>query len=177
MSKYTFDPTVYNSSDNKPISAVLEKELSRRGVLKRGGALAAFTALASLGLTGCNDDNSDDVITPPPSGLSLGFESIAGSKTDAVSVPAGYTAQVLAPWGTPLNDQAAEWKEDGTNTSEDQLNATGMMHDGMHFFPLDGSSTEGLLCMNHEFIDQNRLHPAGATVDILPALKDGDSYS
>ncbi|KEQ18201.1 PhoX family protein [Endozoicomonas numazuensis] len=164
MSKHTFDPTVYNSSDNKPISAVLEKELSRRGVLKRGGALAAFTALASLGLTGCNDDNSNDAVTPPPSsGLSLGFDSISGSKTDAVSVPAGYTAQVLAPWGTPLNDQADEWKDDGSNTSEDQLNSTGMMHDGMHFFPLEGSSAEGLLCMNHEFIDQNRLHPAGAT--------------
>ncbi|WP_062263886.1 PhoX family protein [Endozoicomonas arenosclerae] len=163
MSKHTFDPTVYNSSDNKPISAVLEKELSRRGVLKRGGALAAFTALASFGLTGCNDDNSDDVTPPPSSGLSLGFDSIPGSKTDAVSVPAGYTAQVLAPWGTPLNNDAADWKDDGSNTSEDQLNATGMMHDGMHFFPLNGSTTEGLLCMNHEFIDQNRLHSNGAT--------------
>ncbi|WOG28557.1 PhoX family phosphatase [Endozoicomonas sp. 8E] len=160
MSKYTFDPTVYNSSDNKPISAVLEKELSRRGVLKRGGALAAFTALASFGLTGCNDDDSDDVFS---SELSLGFDSITGSKTDAVSVPAGYSAQVLAPWGTPLNDLAADWKDDGTNSSTDQANATGMMHDGMHFFPLEGSSTEGLLCINHEFIDQTRLHPNGAT--------------
>lgn len=161
MSKNTFDPTVYNSSDNKPISAVLEKELSRRGVLKRGGALAAFTALASVGLAGCNDNDSD--VVTPPSRLSLGFESIPGTKTDAVSVPPGYTAQVLAPWGTPLNDKAAEWKDDGTNTSEDQANATGMMHDGMHFFPLEGSSTEGLLCINHEYISQSRLHPNGDT--------------
>ncbi|WP_062263889.1 PhoX family protein [Endozoicomonas arenosclerae] len=161
MSKHTFDPTIYNESGNKPISAVLEKELTRRGVLKRGGALAAFTALASFGLAGCNSD--DDSETTAPADLTLGFQSIAGAKLDAVALAAGYKAQVLAPWGTPLNDSANAWADDGSNTSQDQLNAVGMHHDGMHFFPLGDGTSEGILCINHEYIDQDALHPNGDT--------------
>ncbi|MCV5263559.1 DUF839 domain-containing protein, partial [Escherichia coli] len=81
------------------------------------------------------------------------FDSIPGSLTDAVSIPQGYIAQVLVPWGTPLNAQGSAWKNDGSNTSSDQLNALGMHHDGMHFFPLNDSTTDGLLCINHEYID------------------------
>ncbi|MRI31838.1 dTDP-glucose 4,6-dehydratase [Endozoicomonas sp. OPT23] len=164
MSKFTFDPTIYNKSDNKPISTVLEKELSRRGVLKRGGILAAFGAVASTGLVGCDSSSSSSNSTTPASqdsSLTLGFDSIPGSKLDSVAVPSGYSAQVLAPWGTPLNSNANPWKIDGSNTSDDQLNSVGMHHDGMHFFPLEGSSTEGLLCVNHEYIDRKALHPEG----------------
>ena len=37
----------------------------------------------------------------------------------------------------------------------------GMHHDGIHFFPLDGSSTRGLLVMNHEYTDDGLLHADG----------------
>jgi secreted PhoX family phosphatase len=36
-----------------------------------------------------------------------------------------------------------------------------MHHDGMHFFPLAGSSTRGLLVLNHEYVDQVLLFPDG----------------
>ncbi|MGJ8581615.1 MAG: PhoX family protein, partial [Psychromonas sp.] len=97
--------------------------------------------------------------------LSLGFESIPGSKTDGVLVAAGYSAQILAPWGTPLNSTADEWKDDGTNSALDQANSVGMHHDGMRFFPLDGSSSDGLLCINHEYIDKDALHYTDAPRD------------
>jgi hypothetical protein len=38
-----------------------------------------------------------------------------------------------------------------------------MHHDGIRYFPLDGSSTNGILCINHEYLDRNALHPAGPT--------------
>ncbi|WP_250132451.1 PhoX family protein, partial [Vibrio crassostreae] len=44
-----------------------------------------------------------------------------------------------------------------------QANALGMHHDGMHFFPLDGNSNDGLLVINHEYIDQKALHANGPT--------------
>ena len=161
MSKDTFDPTKYNNSNNEPFAAVMERELSRRSILRAGVGMAAVGMLSSVGLTGC--DSSDSAVETPTT--KLGFESIPGAKLDAVVVPKGYKAQVLAPWGTPLNDFAQEWRADGSNSALDQANSLGMHHDGMHYFPLNGSSTDGLLCINHEYIDQKALHPTGPTKD------------
>lgn len=161
MSKETFDPTRYNNSSNEPFSAVLDQHISRRNLLKGGAAFTALTMFSSFGLSGCGGSDNDDSSEK----LSLGFDSIAGSKTNAVTVAAGYSAQILAPWGTPLNSLADEWKDDGTNTAWDQANSVGMHHDGMRFFPIDGSSTDGLLCINHEYIDRDALHYDGAIRD------------
>jgi secreted PhoX family phosphatase len=168
MSKATFDPTRYNPTSSKPFSTLLEGEITRRRILKRGCGMAALSVFSGLGLSACS--GSDDPAMQQGSagqGLAtrLGFDSIAGARLDAAVVPDGYTAQVLAPWGTPLNSLANPWRDDGSNTSVDQLNAVGMHHDGMHFFPIDGSATDGLLCINHEYIDVNALHSAGPTID------------
>lgn len=167
MSKETFDATRYNRSNNKPFEEVLEASLSRRSILKGGLGISAMTAFGAFGLAGCNSSSSGSSVSSA-SGVSsavLNFESIPGSLTDAVSIPSGYTAQVLVPWGTPLNAQGNAWKNDGSNTGTDQLNALGMHHDGMHFFPLNDNTTDGLLCINHEYIDENALHPNGPTVE------------
>jgi secreted PhoX family phosphatase len=80
-------------------------------------------------------------------------------------VPEGHFAQVLAPWGTRLfsvsshGDIIHPFKQDGTNSHIDQLHSVGQMHDGMHYFPLD--DTQGILCMNHEFINNKNLHEDG----------------
>ncbi|AZG72120.1 PhoX family protein [Shewanella livingstonensis] len=177
MSKATFDPTRFNNSKNTPFNEVMDNHLSRRNFVKRGLGLSAMTAFGGFGLSACGSDNDTAAETPttPPtaptptaptkSSAVLGFESIAGSKTDAVAVAAGYSAYVLAPWGTPLNSKAAAWKADGSNTAIDQENSVGMHHDGMHFFPLNDSADDGLLCINHEYIDQDALHPTGPTFD------------
>lgn len=169
MSKATFDPTHYNPSSNPPFSTILEREISRRTLLKRGCGMAALSVFGGLGLSACSDsaDTTDVLMDDASNNFTsrLGFDSIMGSRLDAAVVPEGYRAQVLAPWGTPLNSRANSWREDGTNTSEDQLNSVGMHHDGMHFFPIDGSSTDGLLCINHEYIDTDALHPNGQSID------------
>ena len=184
MSKATFDPRKYNQSSNPSFSEILDVNLSRRSVLKGGASMAVMGMISALGLSACgshydnnfNDDNkSNDNTNPPPineSEATLGFISIPGSLTDAVSVAAGYTATILAPWGTPLNSKASPWRADGQNTAEDQANAVGMHHDGMHFFPLNDEETSGLLCINHEYINQGFLHPNGASYEDPNAEKN-----
>lgn len=154
MSKTISDKVVRNDAGNTPFSAILEVQLSRRTVT-RGGLSAALALLTGTSLSACGGSDDEP--------LKLGFSSLANSMTDGCVVPPGYVAQVLGAWGTPLNDSAAEWDRDGKNTSRDLLNSTGMHHDGMHYFPLDGSSSEGLLVVNHEYIDEKALHPAGPT--------------
>ncbi|MDF2487872.1 MAG: hypothetical protein K0S77_494 [Pseudomonas sp.] len=173
MSRDTGDNLDRNLSGNLPMASVMDAYLSRRTVM-RGSLGAAIAMIAGTGLTGCFDggsDSDDDPVVEPPvtepelPKLALGFTSIPGSRTDACVVAAGYSAYVLAPWGTPLNGNASAWKADGSNTSVDQANAMGMHHDGMHFFPINGSSDDGLLAINFEYIDADALHPAGPTTD------------
>ncbi|MFO6424729.1 PhoX family protein [Motilimonas sp. KMU-193] len=175
MSKEIFNPTRFNKSDNPDFDQVLEAHLSRRKILKGGLGLGAMATMGVFGLAGCNSSGggSSTVVgseTPAPSVPSassarLGFNSIAGSKTDAVSVPEGYIAQVLAPWGLPIMAAGSAWASDGSNNATDQANAMGMHHDGLHFFPLNEQGDDGLLCINHEYIDQNALHPDGSDKD------------
>ncbi|MBJ2145207.1 PhoX family phosphatase [Vibrio sp. IB15] len=165
MSKETFDSTRFNKSNNKPFEEVLEANLSRRNVLKGGLGISAMTAFGAFGLGGHSTANAATMQATgaQKSTATLAFESVKGSLTNSVVVPKGYTAQVLVPWGTPLNKQGNPWLKDGTNNAQDQANALGMHHDGMHFFPLDGNSNDGLLVINHEYIDQKALHANGPT--------------
>ncbi|WP_060492712.1 PhoX family phosphatase [Pseudomonas sp. NBRC 111140] len=179
MSRDTGDNLDRNQSGNLPMANVMDAYLSRRSVM-RGSLGAAIAMIAGTGLTGCFDgggSDHDDPVTEPPvteppvtepevPKLALGFQPIPGSRTDACVVAAGYSAYVLAPWGTPLNSNGNPWKSDGSNTSTDQANAMGMHHDGMHFFPINGSSEDGLLAINFEYIDTAALHPAGPTTDV-----------
>ncbi len=168
MSRETGDNLQRNHSHNEPMDRVVDRYLSRRSVL-RGSLGAAIAMMAGVGLSGCLD--KDGRPRPPqpqptqPDPLRLGFDSIPGSRTDACVVPPGYSAYVLAPWGTPLNSAARAWQADGGNSADDQANAVGMHHDGMHFFPLNGSAEDGLLVVNYEYIDQKALHPSGPTRD------------
>lgn len=168
MSRSISDKVNRNVSENTPFSLVLEKNLSRRKFMQ-GSLGAALLSATGLGLAGCGGSDSDSDSTPgtgggeTPAKVKLGFDSLPNSMTDACVVPAGYTAQVFAAWGTPFDSNGQPWDKDGNNTSRDLLHSTGMHHDGMHYFPLEGSSTEGILVLNHEYIDEKALHPAGPT--------------
>lgn len=177
MSRASGDNLNRNTSGNLPMASVMDAHLSRRSML-RGSLGAAIAMIAGAGLTAGFDSHAAEPSSPsalPPAAkpagaahpgkLTLGFDSIRGSRSDACSVAAGYSAYVLAPWGTPINSKARPWQADGRNTADDQANAMGMHHDGMHFFPIAGSSEDGLLAINFEYIDVAALHPAGPTTN------------
>ena len=155
MSKEIEDHRVLNPGTNEPFAAVLERHVSRRSVMRGGLGLAAASMLGFGGAAQALAASTNQKKTP----LSLAFESIAGSRTDAVVVPEGYTAQVLVPWGTPLAGEATDWSGDLAMTAERQAQSVGMHHDGMHGFPLDeeSASRRFVLALNNEYIDQQAL--------------------
>jgi secreted PhoX family phosphatase len=53
-----------------------------------------------------------------------------------------------------------EFRVDASNSASDQALQAGMHHDGMHYFPLNGSS-HGLLAVNHEYLDEGLLFHDG----------------
>lgn len=166
MSQFDLDDLPSNLSDNEHFQSVVDRAVSRRGFLKSGLGLgaAAFLAapLAAEAATrahqhmGAGYGNNG-----PRKAPKIGFAPVAISTSDAIVVPPGYSAQAFAAWGDALFPDSPAWKPDGTNTGADQARQIGDNHDGMHFFPLNGkSSQEGLLVMNHEYCNYEYLFGA-----------------
>ena len=178
MAKHDLDPNyldpnyepVVNHSSNTPFHQVLAARMQRRTVMK-GSVGAALASVMGLGLAGCGSDDDDDNGSSTggsSANTDLGFKAVAVSSDNEVVVPEGYSSVAFLPWGTPITGSYPEYKADGTNTGADQEQQVGMHHDGLYFFPIDqkaggNSSTEGLLVMNHEYINQSALHANGPT--------------
>jgi uncharacterized protein len=139
-----------NTSSNKDIHAVSDPA---RRVLLKGSVAAGISSLFAPWLTGCATSGAR---------ARLGFTSVPAASTDTLVVPPGYTAQPIAAWGEPIgiSGMLPSFKEDASNTAAEQAVQMGMHHDGIHYFPLDGSR-RGLLVMNHEYTDDGLLHPDG----------------
>jgi secreted PhoX family phosphatase len=139
-----------NPSSNPSIHEISSP--SRRTLIGGGLGAAAVGLLAPL--TAC--------ASTPVAGPLLGFRSVPVSRADAVSVPEGYRAQVLAPWGEPVGLTAGSpaFRRDAANSAAEQEAQMGMHHDGIHYFALDGSE-RGLLVMNHEYVDEGLLFTDG----------------
>ena len=144
-----------NTSSNPSFDSVLQARLSRRGLLRSGVGSVGTVVLGGVGLTACG--GGDDAVAAPaaPEAKLLGFSAVSKSLTDAVVVPAGYTASVIYALGDPLTAATPAYKNDGTDA--DFENRAGDHHDGMEWFGLDTSgkpsvtaTDRGLLAMNHE---------------------------
>ena len=178
------DEPLCNTSNNPSFEQVLSARMSRRGVLK--GSLGASIALMFGGaLSACGggggSSGSGGGGTPAPRSL-LGFDAVPVSDADTIVVPSGYRSQPLAMWGEPISAHFPAFNPIA-NTGADQGHQMGSHHDGMHFFPIEGqdpyegSSTDGLLVMNHEYVEPRFMHASAVGVALsrsaVPPLTDG----
>ena len=139
--------------------SIHEVSLPARRTVLRGGAAASLAALLAP-LAGCA---GLDLGSPLPAGPKLGFKGIPVGMGDALVVPEGYVASVIAAWGEPVGvpGRTPAFRFDGSNSADDQAVQMGMHHDGIVFHPLNAQGTRGLLAMNHEYTDDGLLHPGG----------------
>mgnify|MGYP002040171698 FL=1 len=147
-----------NPSANPTIHEVSDPA---RRVLVRGGLAAAVAGLFGP-LAGCASTAAGGSGAVAGLGRAIGFKGIAMAAVDQVVVPEGYSAQVLYRWGDPTGVAGSmpAFKTDGSNSADDQALQAGMHHDGMAFFPIEGSN-RGLLVLNHEYVDDGLLHVDG----------------
>ena len=170
-----------NTSDNIHFRDILEQHITRRSLIAKTASGAAALALAST-LTGCgNDKDSSNNVTPPtptpePTDPNkkpekLTFKPVAKNLNDIVTVPEGYEATVLYAMGDSINPAYAEWNDNAVPSGPSFQYRSGDCHDGMSYFGLNTTnknydpkaSENGLLVMNHEYINPTFLHPKGPT--------------
>lgn len=169
------DEPVCNRSNNPFFGDIVANRVQRRQVLQGGiaAAMASFFAAPTLNLISRS--------AKAQGSSKLGFKAVPISQTDSIVLPEGYKAQPIATWGTPITGSYPEFKLE--NTGAEQAMQVGSHHDGMHFFPIEGqdpyegSSEEGLLVINHEYVEPRFMHVAavGATGDddFYPVNEDG----
>lgn len=181
---YEVDNSGIEPISNPSSNATFIEVLTQRRQFLKGSLSTAVAAFMGAGLIGCGGDdkngnkNTSSSLSSNSSAVSsssssaaplLGFAAIATNRADSIVVPAGYTATPFVPWGTPLTGSLPAFQPDASNSGADQEQQVGAHHDGVYFFPMDAkttnaSSNEGLLVMNHEYIDPNLIHPQGQTL-------------
>lgn len=169
-----FETEVSNTTHNPHFADVLKTYMERRGFLK--GALGAAVGVALAGNAGdllaketpveelekaFLENASKNIGLPLPTRPT--FQPVSTARTPGVTVPAGYTARVACKWGEPITGAYPAFKADRSNTGAEQEQQIGQHHDGMHLFGLAGfdPNRRGLLAINHEYIEQSYLFPAG----------------
>jgi secreted PhoX family phosphatase len=150
-----------NPSTNPSLEDVIGVALSRRRVLKMGGAAASLGFLASLGgaaVAEARPGGGRRHRTPRPARPLIGFTSVplpSVAQLD-LTVAEGYTAKVLYAWGDPVSNGPA-FLPDASQTWVEQEQQAGMHHDGIAFFAFNDD--RGLLAINHEYCDPGLLFP------------------
>ncbi|MEO0433791.1 MAG: PhoX family phosphatase [Cyanobacteria bacterium J06656_5] len=160
------DNEVLNRSSNRPFEDILKASLSRRNVLKRSAVLSAAgfmgafvgESLLAKGVAAATRQvSAGGTLLAQTSGL-LQFAAVkiadAVVDTAVPSISDDYEYQALIPWGTSIQPGGKEYDGNPNTrpTAAEQANQVGIGHDGIWFFGKNGlSSTEGMLCVNHEF--------------------------
>lgn len=163
------------------LEAIVAENPSRRSLLRNG--LFALSVLPVAALAACGDDSGTPPVTvnptptPPPTptptptaSYAINFASVAANQNDRVTVPAGYTVDVLLKAGDSVEAGAAYTGSFPTPAVAEKW--AGGNHDGMEYFRLPGTDPNlgGLLALNFEYPDFNILmagsyNAATATAD------------
>lgn len=148
-----------NPSDAPTLGEVIQSRFSRRDVIKGMLGVAAIASLAPLatlsgqaraGITGTGQ-----------SGSRFGFDEISHGVDGTHHVAPGYSADVLIRWGDPVAADAPAF-EPAANTPSAQRAQFGYNNDFIGYVPLpygSGNPEHGLLCVNHEYTDEELMFP------------------
>jgi hypothetical protein len=163
-----------NTSANPWFDDVVARRLARRDVLVGGSLLAATAIAAGPALA---DAPVDEPATERHRGpVEIGFEPIPVSYDDVVKVPPGYRYDILLAEGDPITLDAPPYIPGDRNSGADRELQAGAHHDGMWYFPLArgaAGNRHGLMCINHENIDPQYLHPDGI-IGETSGVRDAD---
>lgn len=150
-----YDEQLNPKPEENDFDRVLEVALTRRGLLKGVLAVGSVATLGSLG-----------TLVPEEAAAAtsrFAFSAIDANTMDDITVPQGYTSQVVARWGDPLWTGGAEFDHATRGTAESQAVSIGDNIDGMEVF---AHGDKMLLVLNNEYTNRKIIwgnRPEGAS--------------
>lgn len=150
-----FDDIPTNPNLHRTIGDVINTRYGRRDILR--GVLGVSAATALFGTSA--------MVAPHRAAATAGqgasryiFDELPWGNDEHHHIADGYDADVLLRWGDPITADAPDF--DVMNQSaEAQLKQFGYNCDYVGFTPLDETGTRGLLCVNHEYTNEEVMFP------------------
>lgn len=136
-----FDEMINPRPEETEFDRVMDVALSRRDLFK---GVIAFGSVAAFG----NTLMPGAAVAAPNR---FAFEAIGTSTEDALSVPPGYSAQVVVRWGDPLWSDGEEFDHTTRGTASSQAKSMGDNNDGMEVYA-HGDKT--ILIVNNEYTNR-----------------------
>ena len=137
---------------------IIEKGLSRRDFIKQTSVIgmASFASASTLGgaLAATQDVNTN----------LMGFRPVPANSLDTVTVPEGYSYNILVSWGDPIMPGGVSFDNATRGTAQSQALAFGDNNDGMELYHL--AENRAILAVNNEYTDIQRIMPGGEAVTI-----------
>ncbi|MFH9723599.1 PhoX family protein [Streptomyces sp. NPDC017254] len=154
---------VPNTSDNEYVGDVIAGALSRRSALR---AAAVVTVASAAGGALTLGSAPEAVARPQQSGgghghgsgkadgaRGLRFTPVAPNTADKVTVPAGYSQNVVIRWGEPILRGAPAFDSE-KQSAKAQAGQFGYNNDFLSLLPLRGERDRQVLVANHEYTDE-----------------------
>ena len=147
-----FDDIPTNPNLQRTIGEVVAARYSRREMFKGSLAVTATTALFGT-----------SAMVAPKQAAAQGtsrynFTEVQWGNDTMHHVAEGYDAEILLRWGDPITADAPEF-DVMNQTAQAQLQQFGYNNDYVGFTALNDAGTRGLLCVNHEYTNEEVMFP------------------
>jgi secreted PhoX family phosphatase len=135
--------------------------LSRRYFIKGSAVLGAAAFVTTAGLP------SLAIANPHKGSKSIDFKPVKANSYDEITLPDGYSSQVVVSWGDNLSSNGKAFNHQTLGTAETQAFSVGDNNDGMDIFNIDGKE---VLAVNNEYVNLKVMFGNNATK--LPISED-----
>ena len=152
-----------NPSNEPTLGDLINRRFNRRELLKGTLGVAAMGILARVPLITDAEAAASDTTAGQ-----FAFQEIAHGADETHHVAPGYSADVLMRWGDKVTAHAPAF-DPMTHTAAAQLKQYGYNNDFIGFVPLpygSNNSDHGLLCVNHEYTDEELMFPGYGKHDL-----------
>ncbi len=153
-----------NPSRADTIGDVIATRLSRRDLV--GGILAVSAISSIMPLAAEAQPLAKTANTTP----NFNFKEIAAGSDQAMHVAEGHDADVLIRWGDKVFADAPAF-DPRRQTPAAQARQFGYNNDFLGYVPLQGSSSRGLLVVNHEYTNEELMFPGVGRQDTTKFAK------